>query len=382
MKVTHAAHLSNSELIREVSRLAGDEREATVALIVHLAEFDARRLYAEAGFRSTFQYCVEVLHLSEDAAFNRIRAARAARRHPIVLEMLSTGSLSPTTARMLAPHLTPGNHAELLAAAAGKGKKDVERVLARFFPQPDVPSSVRKARSGATSLQPMAKALRASTDAGAKATPAAVGVAQPPAASMATFADPVASAAAPSTPVFRSREVVRPLSAERYEIRFTASAETREKLRQAQDLLGHAVPSGDLAQVFDRALTLLVEDLRRKKFKITNRPRRSRGQSADSRNIPADAARAVAERDGERCAYVAPSGHRCGERRAVEFDHHVVPFAVGGKPTTTNLQLLCRAHNKYEADAFYGPMREYVPVPEPLAAVPPRAEGESQERTP
>ncbi len=67
---------------------------ATVALIVHLAEFDARRLYAGAGYSSTFRYCLEVLHLSEDAAFNRIEVAPAARDHPLMLEMLLSGALS------------------------------------------------------------------------------------------------------------------------------------------------------------------------------------------------------------------------------------------------------------------------------------------------
>ena len=98
-------------------------------------------------------------------------------------------------------------------------------------------------------------------------------------------------------PAVDARGLVRPLAPERYEIRFTATAETREKLRVAQDLLGHAVPSGDIAEVFDRALTLLVADLSRKKFAATRRPRRSRGQSDTSRNIPAEVRRAVSARD-------------------------------------------------------------------------------------
>ena len=57
MKITHASHLSDSELAAAASRLAHGEREATVALIVHLAEFDARRLYEPAGFSSLFKYC-------------------------------------------------------------------------------------------------------------------------------------------------------------------------------------------------------------------------------------------------------------------------------------------------------------------------------------
>ncbi len=132
---------------------------------------------------------------------------------------------------------------------------------------------------------------------------------------------------------------MRPLAADRYEVRFTASAETRDYPRRAQDLLGHAIPGGDLDQVFNRALRLLVGELERKKFAATERPRRSRGQSADSRNIPASVKRAVRKRDGEGCAWVSPNGRRCGERRFLEF-HHDDPWGVGGQPTIDRVRLL------------------------------------------
>src|SRR6478736_938860 len=144
MKITHPRSLTNAELSAEVARLAVGEREATVALIVHLAEFDARRLYEGAGFHSLFDYGQTVLHLSEDAIYNRMEAARAARDYPAVVDMLWAGTLSPTTARMLRRHLTPENHRELLAAAAGLGKRGVEHLLAWWFPEPDVAPSVRK----------------------------------------------------------------------------------------------------------------------------------------------------------------------------------------------------------------------------------------------
>src|SRR5258707_15865980 len=144
MKITHASHLGNAELTAELSRLARCEREATAALIVHLAEFDARRLFEGAGYRSLFRYCRKVLHLSEDAVYNRIKTARAARRYPVIVSRLESGDLSLTTVRLLAPRLTPENHQELLAAASGKGKQAVEELLARRFPQPDVAARVRK----------------------------------------------------------------------------------------------------------------------------------------------------------------------------------------------------------------------------------------------
>jgi hypothetical protein len=55
---------------------------------------------------------------------------------------------------------------------------------------------------------------------------------------------------------------------------------------------------------------------------------------------------------------VGLDGHRCGERAFVEF-HHIRPYAAGGPCTVDNIELRCRAHNVYEADAFYGPAREY-----------------------
>jgi hypothetical protein len=58
--------------------------------------------------------------------------------------MLGEGALSLATVRLLASHLTAENHQELLAAAAGKSKRQVEELLVRYFPQPDVPDSVRK----------------------------------------------------------------------------------------------------------------------------------------------------------------------------------------------------------------------------------------------
>jgi len=101
---------------------------------------------------------------------------------------------------------------------------------------------------------------------------------------------------------------VRPIAPKRYEIRFTASAEMRDRLREAQDLLGHAVPSGDIAEVFDRALIELVSNLKKRKFAATAKPRpRHRAQPGHPANVTADVKRAVARcppPDASRHAYL------------------------------------------------------------------------------
>src|SRR5712691_12345390 len=148
MMITHASYLDNAELTAELSRLAHCEREATAALIVYLAEFDARRLFEGAGYSSLFKYGMAVLRLSEDAVYNRIKAARAARDYPVFIERLESGALSPTTVRLLAPRLTRENHEELLAAASGKGKQAVGRAAGAPLP------ATRRARARAQGPQP------------------------------------------------------------------------------------------------------------------------------------------------------------------------------------------------------------------------------------
>src|SRR5262249_17429453 len=137
-------HLSDPELLAEVKRLAESERLTMAHLVSALAELDARRLYLGQGCSSMFTYCTQVLHFAEHAAFNRIEAARAARRFPVILTLLGTGRLHLSAVRLLAPHLTEANHQAVLGEASHKSKREVEQIVARLLPKPDVAASVRK----------------------------------------------------------------------------------------------------------------------------------------------------------------------------------------------------------------------------------------------
>ena len=59
------------------------------------------------------------------------------------------------------------------------------------------------------------------------------------------------------------------LSPDRYKLQLTIGGDTLEKLRLAKDMLGHAIPSGDEAAILDRALTVLLVELAKKKFADT-----------------------------------------------------------------------------------------------------------------
>jgi len=135
-------------------------------------------------------------------------------------------------------------------------------------------------------------------------------------------------------------------------LRLRVRRETLDKLRRAQDLLRHVVPTGDAGEVLDRALTLLIREIERKKMAKVEHPRPARTGSRRTRYIPAAVRRSVTERDGGRCAFVGTQG-RCEETAFLEF-HHVHPFALSGEATVDNIELRCRAHNQHEGNQVFG----------------------------
>lgn len=325
------AALSDDDLLAAVNRLAIDERRATAGLIASLAELDQRRLYLAEGCSSLFTYCTQVLHLSEHAAYGRIQAARVARKYPVLLERLEAGDLTLTTIGLLAPHLTSENYQNLIETASGRSKRDVEHLVATLRPQPDTPSVVRRLPQPRSEPPPKTVQTHPVTQ----------------------FSTLISSAPA-STELKVAPSLVKPLAAARFKVQFTVTAETLETLRRVQDLMRHACPSGDVAVVFERALTMLLQHLERAKLARASRsrPHPQRGTKSGSRHIPAAVRRAVWTRDDGQCAFVGARG-RCTERGFLEF-HHLVPFADGGPAVVENIQLRCRAHNQYESERWFG----------------------------
>ena len=324
--------LTDDQLLVDLKAAAARERDATAQLIALLAEMDARRLYLAEGYSSLFVYCTRCLHLSEHAAYGRIEAARAARRFPLTLTLLTDGSISLTTVCLLASHLTPDNHRAVLDASTHKTKREVEEQVAALRPLPAVAPLMRRLP------QPkLPQALMPPTT--------------QPTAPAPQSAETCSEAVAPPMVGRSAPALVRPLSPERYKIQVTINRETHDKIRTLQTLLRHAIPNGDLADILDRAVSVLLEDVERRRLAIVDRPRHASTTNVHGRHVPAAVKREVWARDDGTCAFMGTRG-RCHERGFLEF-HHVIPFADGGPTTTDNLQLRCRAHNAYEARALF-----------------------------
>jgi hypothetical protein len=70
--------------------------------------------------------------------------------------------------------------------------------------------------------------------------------------------------------------VVKPTAPERYRVQFTIGQETREKVRRLQALLRREVPDGDPGVLFDRAITVLLAQVEKRKLGLTAKPRSAR----------------------------------------------------------------------------------------------------------
>ena len=355
-------HLSDEALSTALDTSATDDRLANATLLAHIAEFDRRRLCLPTQYPSMYRYCVGHLHMSEDMAYKRVCVAKVARRFPGVFEAIADGRLNLSGVMLLWKHMTRANGSELLAAAVNRSRAEIQEMLARRFPVTG------------SAAAPVSAAADAGPSVGAEALPLAGSPAElldgataesaqepqqiQPAPGRVEFAGVFGGPAPNVLPELQLR--VTPIAPGRYELVAVIDQAAHDRLMGSRDLLGHAVPSGALVEVLQRALALQHEQLLRRRCGATDRPRTSANDSTDRpspaanpRRVPRTVKRTVWKRDGRQCAYVSPDGERCEERKCLELDH-IVPVARGGQSTVENLRVLCSAHNRHAAERMFG----------------------------
>ncbi len=237
--------LSDDEVLTALDTLLRQSRRVEAPLVAHIGEVDVRHLYARYAAPSIFTYCTNVLHMSEGEAQLRISVAKAAREHPVLLEMLANGRLHLSGIARLAPVLTVENREALLARAVHKSKRQIEEIVAELDPRPDVPSVIRKLPE-----RPVALAVNA-----------------------AAGLDLASTASRPEAPrpVPAPLPVFPPLSPSRYKIQFTADAELRDDLDRLRALMRSQVPDGDLGAIIGKALKALRRRLEARRFASSTR---------------------------------------------------------------------------------------------------------------
>lgn len=287
--------LSDDQLLGRLEAFVEAERERLHTFLAWLGEADSRKLPEDRGYSSTFDFCVRHLKLSEDEAYRRIHAARAAVVRPELLSALADGNLSLTAVSLIAPHVHRPDAPAIIARVEGKSRRQIDDILAPLRPEQDRRDTIRS----------------------------------------------VATRSAESS--FNA-----PVPVVRVDFSFRGSSALRDAIDRIKELLSHKYPGGALEDV----LLEVAQDYLTRHDPQKGLPGRLapvKGSSA----ISAPVRRAVWGRDGARCAYVGSTGTRCIARRFLEIDH-IKPRTLGGDDSLGNLRLLCRAHNDSERRRILG----------------------------
>src|SRR6187549_3026953 len=136
MIMSHALEaLNDHALLSQFGELLQQNHEGNANLLRHIDAIDRRQLWATLGYPSLFAR----YPMSESTAGKRIGAARTARRFPVLFAMVARGELHLSGILRLKAHLTRENHEQVLGAAKHKTIRQIEELVARLAPQPDVP---------------------------------------------------------------------------------------------------------------------------------------------------------------------------------------------------------------------------------------------------
>lgn len=127
-KTVMALHENNLRLMHRYKTIESQ-------LIDSLQEFDRLRGYLELGQRSLFDYCRNLLGMSENQAYSYIRIARKSVDVPALKVAVAQREISVSSAKTIASLLTPENQDEWLEKAKNLPKAELEREIVKTAPK-------------------------------------------------------------------------------------------------------------------------------------------------------------------------------------------------------------------------------------------------------
>ncbi len=323
---------SARDLSARLADLLSRERNAMADFLLALSDFDRQRCWLDLGYASLFDFLHRELGLSKGAAHYRKTAAGLVQRFPEIVEPLRDGRLCISSVVELAKVLTPENRSEVVPRFFHASRREAMALAAEIRPAEAPPR-----REVVTAVRAEAPAEPTAT----KSQP--VLPVEQPRANVAVSAPP------PPAPV--RRDCADPVTADLSRLHVTVSRRFLAKLEKARAALSHARPGATAEEILEAGLDLVLErDARRKA--LVEKPRNVKRPASPDR-IPASVKREVWRRDGGRCQWAIESGGICGSTTRVELDH-VVPRALGGPSTASNLRVLCKTHNDFAARRVFG----------------------------
>lgn len=269
-----ALHAKALDLCRRYKQLEGE-------IILALQEIDRSKAYRHYLMPSLFQYCVQMLGLSESVAYAFILVARKSLEVPELGVAISDGSLTVAKASRFVPKLNRRNAKEMIQFARTHSTREIEQHLT-----PDQMVSLKIKRST------MAKLKRA--------------------------------------------QAVVPGNRGLDEVLNRALTEFLEKADPVERAKRHETEKAKA--------TGGVKAMRVKELRTFGVAKGIHAMRMGSSRLSAATKHAVNLRDKGRCTFILPGGKRCANERWLEI-HHIRPRSEGGSDEISNLTTLCSEHH-------------------------------------
>ncbi len=322
-------NISNQELIQRIEKLVRTERKITHLVLLHIAEIEDRKIYADMGYDGMYAYLTRGLGYSEGSAYRRLQSARLLKQLPAVAEKIEDGSLNLTQLTQVQKIVKSESlkvAQEVLTKIENKSSFETQKVLATEFNLP-----------------------------------------------------------------IQTHEKIKPQQDDSVRLEITLTPEQYEYLKQAQSLLSHTCPSGSMADVIANLAKKFVQKKLKSATSNTGKINQQEAsasnteskntikavtntnskntiklvtQSANARAerlnkkpyrkyISVHTKRELLQKANHQCQYVDhKSQQKCTSRFQLEIDH-IKPLAIGGSDEVRNLRVLCRTHNAMMARGLF-----------------------------
>ncbi|MDE0217936.1 MAG: hypothetical protein OXJ90_01600, partial [Spirochaetaceae bacterium] len=285
--LTAVAGLPDDQLLAQTGTLAQLDRQLQVFVIDHLLEIEARALHLRRGFSSLFDYVKHGLGYSDGATYRRIGAMKLCAQVAGTRERLRDGSLTLDAAAQLQSAFDRRDRQQ------GRAARGAPATSTGPAPKAVVAAGPARQPSGSPPAAP-AKAPPPELDLSARKAlvDEAVGKSSREVMRMLAGVDP--DLAAPA-------DRLRPLDAERWELKTVIDTECQRGLEQLKGLLSHVDPHMTIGQLVGR---LVKEGLDRhdpaRPPRRARRPAGSRSAGDERTPAPKQEARPAGDADPAR----------------------------------------------------------------------------------
>jgi 5-methylcytosine-specific restriction endonuclease McrA len=258
-------------------------------LISILKEIDFSHGYREMGFKSLFEYANRGLGLSESVSYNFMTVARKAKEVPQLEELIQKKEITVSNARTIAPVLNVENQEKWLMAAASLSKRELEKEIAKEFPERQIQERARYVSEKRVELK--------------------FGI---------------------SEELYEELKRVQDLVS-------TQAKEAADLEKTLRALIELYVEKKDPVEKAKRA--------EQRESRSNSRQPVPGQENPNPRFIPAKLEHAILLRGQGQCTQKRPDGVRCNEKRWLQI-HHIQPLSQGGETTFENLRLVCQGHHR------------------------------------